>query len=480
MSHYIVGSDKSGNGDTECINKICEVLESAGHTAENIGVTPNLETDLKKGKGNIGVFIVNGVCIGTFDSVCKMVKAGGCDYVFFGMPKSIGTSSKYFSMDAIQNKKVPIAHDDNFTPEPRRSELDGKYTIQEYCDENKEYVYYAYGDTCEEVGEAILNGGSGNGDNSDNASQKEKQVMSGWESCCDLLKGWDGEASMVQRGDCVIVKTIEVPTDTVLKAYEGINVVDDSVTISDYTPEIYNTFSIKWGENGENELEFSFTKHKELFGERKTEVQATKRIPKNSEEAQQYRASQQEEKEEESSENDDGGFFGLFGGRDSSTDVNNIDYSNISDSDNFTGESESQYEEVPITTLEEAIRFGYKTVGKAMRKDGHQIDLKVIGNNEFKVGNWCHVFLPKFFIDGCYYIIKSNSESSADKEYIISLTLVDYPPSLGSGDSNSPSGSNEEESEESDESQEDNMDNENEDSSNNDNSTQDSEYPEAN
>lgn len=479
MSHYIVGSDKSGNGDTECINKICEVLESAGHTAENIGVTPNLETNLKKGKGNIGVFMVNGICIGTIHSVRKMVEAGGCDFVWFAMPQSINPSNDWLSCESLRTRKVPIAHDDNFTPEPDRSQLDGKYTVSEYCAENSQYVNYACGKDCEAVAQAILNGGSGDG-NTSNDSEGEKQVMSGWESCCDLLKGWDGEASMVQRGDCVIVRTIQVPTDTVLKAYEGYNVVDDSVTISDYTPEIYNTFSIRWGEDGQNELEFSFDTHRELFGERKTEVQATKRIPKNSQEAEQYRESKEEENEEssEDSSTDNGGFLGL-GGSDSLDDINNVDYSNVSNSDlSSDGQSESQYEEVPITTLEEAIQFGYKTVGKAMRKDGHQIDLKVIGNNEFKVGNWCHVRLPTFFIDGCFYIVKSSTESSADKEYIVSLTLVDYPPSLGSGDSNSPSGSND--SSEGSESDTGSDSSETNDSSTDATSSQDSQYPEAN
>ena len=66
--------------------------------------------------------------------------------------------------------------------------------------------------------------------------------MSGWESITDLLKPLDGEAMVVVRGDSVIIKRIYPPESTKLWIYEGINVVDDSVTISDYSPEIYNTF----------------------------------------------------------------------------------------------------------------------------------------------------------------------------------------------------------------------------------------------
>ena len=59
MAHYNVGSDHSGKVDTACIDAVCKVLEEAGHTTTNLGVTPNLEGRLKKGSGNIGVFIVD-------------------------------------------------------------------------------------------------------------------------------------------------------------------------------------------------------------------------------------------------------------------------------------------------------------------------------------------------------------------------------------------------------------------------------------
>ena len=51
--------------------------------------------------------------------------------------------------------------------------------------------------------------------------------------------------------------------------------------LSDYSPEIYNTFTIRWGASFENELEATFEKHKELFGERRTEVNAVYEVPVN-------------------------------------------------------------------------------------------------------------------------------------------------------------------------------------------------------
>ena len=271
--------------------------------------------------------------------------------------------------------------------------------------------------------------------------EEDSTYMSGWEGLCDLLKPLDGLAMMVQRGDYVIVKKIEMPQTARLWAYEGINIVDDSVTITDYTPEIYNTFVIRWGESYENELEFVFEKHKRLFGERKTVMEATKVV-----------STSDDESSDEDSEEKDKGFsitdliFNSNKNEDetknkttsktnsnskknkNSTDLNTDDLSGLSSEE----ESEdSNTEEVPITDREEAIQFGLTQVGKAKRDDGHTIELKVIGNHNWMMGEWCHVRLPSFNEDSYMFISKCSIESSADSEYIINLTLVDYPPSLG-------------------------------------------------
>ena len=110
---------------------------------------------------------------------------------------------------------------------------------------------------------------------------------------------------------------------------------------------------------------------------------------------------------------------------------------------NQSSESESNEEkqEIPITDKEEALSFAYKELGKLMRNDGHQIELKVIGNINYRVGAWIRVFLPSFNEDCMMFISKVNHESGADSEWITSLTLVDYPPSVGKGKSNASSSS---------------------------------------
>lgn len=131
--------------------------------------------------------------------------------------------------------------------------------------------------------------------------------------------------------------------------------------------------------------------------------------------------------EENSSGWDLGSLFG--GGYDSKT----------KDSES-TSNQDDKKQEIPIIDKEEAIKFGMKELGKIMRDDGHQIELKVIGNINYRVGAWIRTFIPSFGEDGMFFISKAQQEASAESEWITSLTLVDYPPSLSKGESNTTSG----------------------------------------
>jgi len=282
----------------------------------------------------------------------------------------------------------------------------------------------------------------------------ETTYMSGWEGLCDLLKPLDGQAMMVQRGDFVVVKRIEMPQSAELWAYEGINVVDDSVSITDYTPEIYNTFIIKWGESFENELEFTFNKHKNMFGERKVVIEAKKYQVVDDKESSDENGESNEDSNSSTGTNSDNNSDSndkdkneddnssiansIFANTDNleNVDTTGANGTGLTDEATGTGDSENapKTEEVPITDREEAIRFGMTEVGKAKREDGHTIELKVIGNNNWQMGEWCHVRLPSFNEDSYMFISKCSFESGGDSEYINSLTLVDYPPSLGKPD----------------------------------------------
>ena len=287
LTSYIVFSDNSGNADKKCIDTISEKLSSAGHSVDSYPVDPNSEHLLwdGKAKGKIAIFIVNGAPIVTMISFRDAIKGKGlADKVIFAFPRTLSPNNDYTTEEALKTKKLHGEPGINTTSAAQKElENGGKfYSVAEFCEANSEYVAYVYGDTCEDVAQSILDGNFGSSSDSDDSSSEssdgEVQIMSGWESLCDLVKPYDGEILLLVRGDTVVCKKIEIPSWSAIWAYEGINVVDDSVTITDYSPEIYNTVEVFWGNDFQNKTTLCFERHKELFGERKTSIQATKKV----------------------------------------------------------------------------------------------------------------------------------------------------------------------------------------------------------
>lgn len=278
MSHYIVGSDRSGKSDNDCIEKICQVLRDNGHTADNLGVTPNLEKNFReKGNGNIGVFLVNGICIGTMDSVTQVVKSGLMDYWFIGITKAYyGGGLKL--PDELTTKKIPIAHDDNFTKEPRRSELNGNYTVAEFCQENSEYMGYAYGDDCEAVAQSILNGGNGGADGGETSSQEESEPtpMSYLDMIKDLISVWDGDVECKVRQNKLYINKVPQPNPK-LWAIEGNNIVSGQAKVTDYNSDTVNTLNVDY-DSGNHRITIADEYLVNRFGEVSADVDAIKII----------------------------------------------------------------------------------------------------------------------------------------------------------------------------------------------------------
>ncbi len=92
--------------------------------------------------------------------------------------------------------------------------------------------------------------------------------------------------------------------------------------------------------------------------------------------------------------------------------------------------------EEPITNYEDAVKFAKLEVNKARRDNGHSLECKVLGSNKFKEGEWALVQIPSFDINDYMYITKVDHSLSSNDEWITALTLLDYPPSFGSGESN--------------------------------------------
>lgn len=295
MATYRIGADRTG-GAQNCLDKVCEVIGNAGHEVLNLGVDSNSEHKFGEGaKTDIGVYIVNGVCLGTIHSTYDdIIKTGKANTVIFALVWSLFGAGNTFSKASDltdTSKKLRVVHDGTAWPESYYND-DGKWTAAEAFGQF-DGIEYVYGDTCEDVAQAILDGnfgGSGDGDESSTSSDgAEQKPMSGWESLLDLIKPYDGEIFLLVRGDTVVCKRIEIPEWSAIWAYEGINIVDDSVTVTDYSPELYNVLEILYGSNYQNKIELTFVKHKELFGERRTTIQATKKVSQD--EYEQYQKS---------------------------------------------------------------------------------------------------------------------------------------------------------------------------------------------
>jgi hypothetical protein len=120
----------------------------------------------------------------------------------------------------------------------------------------------------------------------------------------------------------------------------------------------------------------------------------------------------------------------------SSTDGSTTDTSSTTS----TGTTENKWVqktvEKPITTYSEALKFGKLEVAKSKRDNGHSVECKVIGSNKWKPGKWVLVQLPSYDINDYMYLTKTDHSQSASDEWLTGVTLQDYPPSFGSGESN--------------------------------------------
>ena len=82
-----------------------------------------------------------------------------------------------------------------------------------------------------------------------------------------------------------------------------------------------------------------------------------------------------------------------------------------------------------IKKLKDAKKFLQREWNKLKRDNGHVLELKTYGHSQWKVGEWCRVYLPSFNIDDYMYITKVSQDDSG--EWNCNITLVDYPPGFG-------------------------------------------------
>ena len=114
MVKWIVGSDRTG-GAQQCLDTVCKILKDGGKDVVNTGVTPNTEKNFRNnaGKDDIGVFIINGICLGTILSCNQMVQSGICSQVIIGIPKPLMGGGTFCTKESLtdESKKLALVND---------------------------------------------------------------------------------------------------------------------------------------------------------------------------------------------------------------------------------------------------------------------------------------------------------------------------------------------------------------------------------
>ena len=252
MSDYWVCSDNIDGKENKRIDALCNALKKAGHTATNGGVGPNTiqsHGQTSASKGQIGAFICGGVDIQVF---WDFVQGIGSYYHYkrfiYVYASDTATTDKWLTCNGAKNTPTVKAHDDNYSG--GRGDAIGK-TVDAYCNEHKDKIWYACGSKgCDfkEVIDNFLNGeGAGEGSSD---SEGEKKADSGGtikEALQSLLKHWDGEVECYIRGDEVHINKIRDPEKYYIGVLqEGLNVFVDSVKVTDVNTDIPNVLEVEW------------------------------------------------------------------------------------------------------------------------------------------------------------------------------------------------------------------------------------------
>lgn len=394
MTNYIVGCDNIVGGERNLIDRVAKVLESKGHNVERLSVGPNYvqSSGLKSSSsGKIAIYIVGGSDVGTYVDFLNGMKRGYYHWKYAWFAFASWTAHSWITKDELKNRGLVRAHDDNFSSQSDIAPYLGK-SADYFFSQNKQYLNYVYGQTPEELAQKILSGGDDESKDSSASTIKD--------AICEVASFWDGEVEIKVDQDIVKLRKIPSPEEDHIidEIIEGGNVQLNSISIQDYHPDTVNTLKVHWP--GGDDIILTDDGLIARFGEKIKEVDAVKRIVKIEDDNTQKTTS----------------------------DV--TDETTVDTEEDISSVSTTSYEEVPVENYNEALEFANTEWAKVRRNNGHEIELKVIGNYNYKPG-WVKVILYSYPTNMWMYIKAVNHEISENGEFNTNITLVDYPPSLG-------------------------------------------------
>ena len=378
---YYVCSDRIDGKEQSYIQDVINELEAAGKQATSGGVGPNKES-LRNSKGSEDtvVFIVGGGRAGaTWASFVKSVE-GKKDFAHTIVAYAGWTSNPHVSCEAARTETLIAEWDSGgFYQSWMPSYYEG-HTIVTFCEKYSSVLSFCCSDeSASDLGKKIANGTCGGGTNDEQGGSSASTIK---DAIKEVISYWDGEAECRVENDTVYINKVPDPSKATLELKEGVNILADSVSITDVNPDTVNFLTVHW--SGGSDIVKRDEALIRRFGERPLELEAVKRVTSSSSE---------ESIEEEST-------------------------------------TTTQTEELPVETYSEALEFANVEWAKIRRDDGHTIECSHIAGTEWKVGQWVKVTIPTFDED-CYMYINKVNHSESDSGWESNVTLVDYPPSFG-------------------------------------------------
>ena len=454
MAEVVIGCDINDGNDAKVQNAVASACEKAGHNVEKLAIAPNpfaAYSYSSKATGKVGVYIIAAGTYSIADYYYGAAANGGSfKFAVFAIRGDI--SSQVAGREPGFSTR-PIGADPD-CPASLCANIRG-LTFKQMNEKLKDKVKIVGGSSAEEIAKNVVNAiGGGSDEKGDSSASTIKEAIK------EVASFWDGEVEIKVEQDTVKLRKIPDPeTDHLEESIiEGTNVELNSISIQDYHPDTINILTVHW-QGGEDII----LKDEDLiarFGEKKKEMDAVKRVvsgggqsaASNMANSQNLRdKSTVSNSSDENNTNKFNKFIKSQGNNNTNlTGAAGGDTDTESDTDSDTETGSTTYEEVPVTTYEEALHFANVEWAKIRRDNGHEIELKCVGNVNYK-HRWVKVKLYSYPTDMWMYIKAVNHEISENGEFGTNITLVDYPPSLGEWNENDSDEESEDEEEDTDE-----------------------------